>query len=197
MSDYIPTKVNLDMPGDQHPTRKIQEVKPIPSRNTANNFGQASGENQGTVPGRGDCDFNNKLKLLTETQFPYGPDCRLDRMLQCVFGHYSVSDEAVKLIEEAGFVSISDCRFADPDTAEDAKEFEDLIGSKLRALMKVKVRKAFQRLLSDDPVAAAGPKVTPTPARGGASGEAPQENQATPPKQARTSGSNINVEIGD
>ena len=68
--------------------------------------------------GRGDCDFNNKLKLLTETQFPYGPDCRLDRMLQCVFGHYSVSDEAVKLIEEAGFVSISDCRFANPDTAE-------------------------------------------------------------------------------
>jgi hypothetical protein len=97
-------------------------------------------------------DLDAMVQILPTNQLPYGPECAIDRRIQAVFFHYSVSAPVVAKLDEEEFRKMTEFRLASPGLDSGMWEFVESFCP--NTLQKHKLKLAVRRLLSDDPMCA-------------------------------------------
>ena len=104
-------------------------------------------------------DTNQAVVLLPDGQNPFGDACPVNRVVQSVFYHYEVGEDAVSYLSTVGFNEIRHFKRANPDgTPRQKGVFKQIIETNIEnPLVRDQIEDAFRRILRSDPLAAIAP----------------------------------------
>ena len=101
---------------------------------------------------------DDEVSLLPAHQFPFGPNCPLDRAFQSVLFHYDVNEATVAVLAQAQIFTLKQIKFMNPDAADGSDEkslFNAIIVAQVQdRLQQYLVTNAFRRMLRPAPLAA-------------------------------------------
>ena len=134
-------------------------------------------------------DHNAEIKILPDTQQPFGADSRIDRRVQSAFFHYNVAKESVLKFCSAIGLNMLSLRLANPATEEGRVLFNDAVKGIQSKMEVMKLKLAVDRLCLDQPFEALRkPQVAPSSS---SSSKAPPDKTASqtssPPDKGKTS----------
>jgi hypothetical protein len=101
-------------------------------------------------------DVNAAFQILPTNQHPFGADCQIDRRIQSVFFHYSISIPVVKRRDDEEFRKMTEVRMATPGLDSGMWELVETFCP--NAIQKFKLKAAIRRLVDDNPMAAVSTK---------------------------------------
>ena len=110
-------------------------------------------------------DFDEKITLLPDDQYPFGVDCLIAPGIQSVLFHYRISAMEVDGLVSEEFFTKRDFRLASPDgNDEERAVFLSSVAPIFpKAVRCLRMKSCFRRILADCPLDAVSPPPPPPP----------------------------------